>query len=231
METSQDLGSSGSTKDTDSTTSEENNGQIRDKDAAKDRAFTELYTQYKEKLVGHQFKFPRLGSEYHRALIAARQMVDELGGDYNEFLRNEFKIYEYHSRGRKRKLYPAAKWLTLPATRERYVALLKRRRFDGLSYKVGGGWFTVKKTRRRYPIEQARADIRHDNTANYVYKIAFEQKSLKVKRRLWESCCYLLAKQEYRAEMIPSIVYNWIKENVKGVINEKNGPIVPNPAA
>lgn len=206
-------------------------GQICDKDAAKDRAFVELYTQYKEKLVGHQFKFPRLGSEYHRALIAARQMVDELDGDYNEFLRNEFKIYEFHSRGRKRRLYPAAKWLTLPATRKRYEALLKRRRFDGFSYKVGGGWFTVKKTKRRYPIEQARAEVRQDMDASYVYKVAYEQKNPKVRRRLWESCCYLIAKQEYRSEVIAPIVYNWIKENVKGAINEKDSPTVPSTAA
>lgn len=196
------------------------NGEIRDKDAAKDRAFTELYTKFKERLVGHQFKLPSIGSEYHRALIDARQMVDELGGDYNEFLRNEFKIYEFHSRGRKRKIYPAAKWLTLPATRTRYVALLKRRRFDAITYKVGSGWFIVKKTNRRYPIEQARCEVRHDMTAGYVYKMGFDNKRVKVKRNLWESCCYLLAKQEYRGERVPSIVYNWIKKYVKGVIDE-----------
>lgn len=191
------------------------------KDEEKTRKFAELYTSFKSKLVGHGFRLPKPGSKYWNELDAARKMVDKMGGNYGEFLLNEFKTYEFHSRGRRRRFYPAAKWLTLPATRARYEKFLKNRRSTGLNYSTRGPMFIVRKTGREYRIEQARSEVRLDEVANRIYSIAIGNTQVDIDHKLWEDCCYLIAKMDYRAEVIAPIVHNWIKENVEGVVDEK----------
>lgn len=192
---------------------------MSDSEDEKNELFAELYTRFKETLVGHKFRLPKKDGDYWKELVKARKMIDEMGGNYGEFLTQEFRTYEFHSRGRRRRLYPAAKWLTLPVTRARYAKFLNYRKSDGLSYSTGGGWFTVRKTGKRYPIEVARCEVRQDEVASEIYSMAMEGAEVHAKYNLWRDCCYLIAKMEYRGETIAPVVYNWILKNVKGVID------------
>lgn len=105
---------------------------------------------------------PKRGSNDYEFLDKARKIVDELGGNYAEFLQCQFKAFKYYRR------FPLPAMLSTGKAIKRYKAYLSRRRKETTPlYSIDGDGFVVSRTQLLYPLSQARSSLREDPVATY----------------------------------------------------------------
>jgi len=132
------------------------------------RIFVELYTTALKASTKNQWlSMPKEGGEKWKMLEAARATVDELGGDYADFIRVQFAALQKFGQ------VPSPSHLCSKNAIQRYTVFQKmKNKYHHKTYSVEGDEFVVHSTGKRYPISQADLPIQKDPTANYAQYLA-----------------------------------------------------------
>lgn len=112
---------------------------------------------------------PKVGSEKWNQLEAARKMVEEMGGEYGDFIRVQFAAMQ------KFRTVPAPHHLCSKNAIQRYSIHQKmKNKYHHTAYSVEGDEFIVNCSGKRYPLKQVDAPVQDDPVANYAHVLARE---------------------------------------------------------
>ena len=147
-------------------------------------------------------KAPKEGSKRWIALNTARQLVDEMGGDYDDFIRLQFTIF-------KRLGFPPKpeQLITQNAINRYKIHQKLKNRVHYKEYSVDGDYFIVHKTNRRYPLSQVNLPSTSDPDANFAFALSegegIRHLSEKEQSEAKASVIYAVQKLCYKGRHIP----------------------------
>jgi hypothetical protein len=176
-------------------------------EAGRTKAFVDLYTTaLKAATKNPWLQSPKEGSEKWQQLDAARELVDEMKGDYGDFIRVQFAALKTF------RTVPSPKHLISEKAAQRYTIHQKlKNRYNFPSYHIDGKELVVVNTGRRYPLVQVDAPTRDDPEANYAHYIARTNESGDPKKDL-EALEYALVKLRYKEKIPPEPLLRKLRE-------------------
>jgi hypothetical protein len=132
-------------------------------------------------------------SERYTQLDKARQIVDDLGGEYSDYITFQFKAF------RNIRIAPQPYHLISAGAVKRYAAHQRLANiYNTEEYSVRGDYFIVSKTRKGYPLSQILLPVSQDTIALRAYDLL----ALSSREDL-DSFYYLEAKLKYKGAIIP----------------------------
>lgn len=141
---------------------------------------------------------PKMGSEKYNQLDAARKVVDEMEGDWGDFIRCQFAAM------RRLKLIPSSHHMCSPKAIQRYIVHQKmKNRYHRKEYSLEGNYFTVHATGKQYEIKQVDLPTQEDPMANYAHHLANSDEMPPNGEYALECLEYAIAKLRYK-DKIPT---------------------------
>ncbi len=178
--------------------------------------FVDLYTSALQGFYNNPYlKPPKIGSERYNNLIKAREIVDQIEGEYSDFILYQFNVFKQF------RTAPKPENLITEKAIRRYVGHQKLKNlYNTKEYFLNGDSFTVKKTRITYSFSQVLASASQDSVANYAYSIpkmeTHEGVSDTQKDRIRISLAYLEAKLKYHKTPIPDSIKELVDKYTGG---------------
>lgn len=166
--------------------------------------FIELYIVALRAYCNNWFlKEPNPNSERYKQLDMARKIVDELRGEYADYINLQFQIF------RKLKIAPKPHHLISIGAVRRYKSHQKKYNiYDMEDYTTNGDFLTIKKTRKIYSISQILLPTNQDTLALHAYNLSkmetWEDLSKDEKNR--DAIIYLIIKLKYKEAIIPESI-------------------------
>ena len=165
-------------------------------------------------------KSPAVGSKKYEQLDQARQVVDDLGGDYSDYIHVQFQAF----RGMKGISAPKPEHLISKGAIERYkVFQMRKNRYTKEAYSIDGDVFIVTATGKRYPFWRVELSSNEDMDSIRVLLLVQSSSYKKMNReeliKALEDIEYFLAKLKYKGKMPTNSLIearDEIKELVKG---------------
>lgn len=183
------------------------------KDLSEDKKteiFVDLYIAALRDLCNNKFiQPPKHGSERWQQLEAARKLVDEMQGEYGDFIRCQFNALS------RIKVVPQPYHLSSTRAVERYLIYQKmKNKYYKQGYCIEGDKMIVYTTRREYPISQVNLPSVDDPDATYAFYIANNDTKLKDedKQHAIETLEYTIAKLRYKNKVPTEPLLRKLKE-------------------
>lgn len=179
-------------------------------DEEKTKYFIDLYMTALRGFYNNEFlKEPAKGSSRYLQLDHARGLVDAVHGEYVDFLNFQFQFY------RTFKTAPTPAHLISNESIMRYrIHQKKVNIFNEETYYVKGDTFTVKKTRKMYPVSQVLLPSSQDPISVLAYDAIANQDGGRLdrdkKEQIKDSLYYLEAKLNYKDTPIPDSVRRYM---------------------
>lgn len=173
--------------------------------------FIELYMAALRGYCNNEFlKSPKPGSLRYTQLDKAREIVDEINGEYSSYITVQFQAV------RNLHIAPKPAHLISIGAVKRYLAYQARyNKYNKEDYCTNGDTLIVNKTRRSYPISQVILPISQDSMASRAYHISKMEigKTVSKEERdnYLESLYYLVSKLKYKKTIIPESVVELIQ--------------------
>ncbi len=154
---------------------------------------------------------PKVGSERYNNLIKAREIVDQIEGEYSDYILFQFKVYKSF------KTAPKPENLITEKAVRRYAGHQRLKNlYNTKEYFLNGDIFTVRRTRKTYPFEQVMLSTSQDAVANYAYLVLEmkidESLSEEKLNRIKDALAYLEAKLIYKRSPIPDSIKKLIEK-------------------
>jgi hypothetical protein len=172
----------------------------------KTRYFIDLYMIALRAFYNNDFlRPPTPTSERFSQLDRARIIVDEVGGEYGEYIRLQFETYKKF-----RTAPTPAHMISLNAIK-RYRAWQKKyNKFNTKEYTTNGDSFVVSKTRKTYPMAQVLLPVSQDTDALTAFSILevedYEGLPEATRDKYAEALYYLEAKLRYKGAIVPQSI-------------------------
>lgn len=184
-------------------------------DHRKTQIFIDMYVSAKKAATQNpHFKAPKEGSKEWNYLDRARQMVDQVEGEYGDFIRTQFSVLA------KIKVIPAPHNMCTPKALERYAIYKKmKNKYIAPAYTIEGEYFTVVATGRRYPLSQVDLPIHQDPDASFGQYVADMGVVPVDKDRAIIAIEYAMAKLAYK-DKVPTEKLIRARKRLKGEIGE-----------
>ena len=163
-------------------------------ESRKTQLFVELYTIALRTAYNNPWlQAPRVGSEKWKQLEAARKIVEEMKGEYGDYIRVQFAALKRVG------AVPSPSHMVSTKAVDRYMIHQKmKNKYHHREYSIDGNEFVVHSTQKRYPVSQADASIYDDSEANYAHYISKEENLPKDIQKAWEAVEYAIAKLRYK---------------------------------
>jgi len=163
------------------------------------RIFVFLYMAALRSLIKKPIKDPELDSPRWQELDKARRLVDEIGGDYADYIRVQFEAFRYARLG----AYPKPEHLSSAKAIERYKGWQRRsNKYNGRTYTMDGDNFIVNSTGKSYPISILSLSSAEDSVASYAINATHRLNWIGIEEPIIEeeynAVEYLCAKLEYK---------------------------------
>ena len=177
----------------------------------KNNYFIDLYMSALRGFYSNQYlQSPKENSKRHSDLIKAREMVDQLEGDYVDFILFQFRVYK------KFRAAPKPENLITESSIGRYITHQKLKNiYNTEVYFLNGDSFVVKKTNKTYPFTRILLPTNQDSLASFAYSVSPEKinqlLSEDTRDRIRESLAYLEAKLIYKKVPIPNSILDLLK--------------------
>jgi hypothetical protein len=161
--------------------------------------FVQLYTEALRVLVKNEYiQEPKEGSEKWLQLEAARKLVDDMKGDYGDYVRVQFQACQH--------VHVVCKPHHLCSTKavERYLRFQRmKNRYNAPTYSVDGEYLIVNATNKRYPLSQVDLGTKDDPEANFAsWCVSNDAAPTDIGKEI-ECLEYLLVKLQYK-EKVPT---------------------------
>ncbi len=157
--------------------------------------FIELYTTAKRVFYNIPFiKAPEFGSKDYLTLDEVRKKIDDLSGDYADFIRCQMYAFKVIH------IFPKPHHLNTEKAFARYKRHQAMKRiYRTPIYTIDGDTFTVVLTWKSYPMSQVQASISNDSTANYATYTSRmrDLDNVPLEGTLFDAVEYTLAKLDY----------------------------------
>jgi hypothetical protein len=158
--------------------------------------FVQLYTDALRALTKNDFlQEPKEGSEKWLQLEAARKLVDDMGGEYGDYIMCQFEACQHV------KVVCKPHHLCSTKAVERYLRFQKKKnKYHKQSYSVDGDYLIVQATNRTYPLSQVDLGVKDDPDANHAQYIVSNDLKIDEKDRpkAIEEIEYLICKLRYK---------------------------------
>jgi len=161
-------------------------------------------------------KPPKEGSPKWEKLDTARKIVEEVGGEYRDFIRVQFTSMQRIGR------FPSPGHMCNKHAIDRYIIHQKmKNKYHKKTYSIDGEDFIVHATSKRYPIKQADLPIQQDPVANFAQDMARSGVTPKDRGKALEDLEYAIAKLQYK-DKVPTDsmlrMLNRLKEESNGAL-------------
>ena len=177
-----------------------------------DEYFIDLYMMALRGFYKNNFlKYPKVGSDRYNNLVKARKIVDDMNGEYSDFIQFQFMVYS------KFRIVPKPESLITEKSIRRYIAHQKLKNiYNTKEYFLKGDNFIVKKTNILYPFSQILSSTSQDSLASYAYSVSKMETDKEIseaqKDRIRVSLSYLEAKLKYHRAVIPESIQELINK-------------------
>jgi hypothetical protein len=185
--------------------------------------FIEFYMAALRAARGNKFlRSPKPDGERWKDLDKARQIVDDLEGDYSDYINVQFSAF------RKLGFPPQPHQLLTDKAIMRYKTFQRmKNKFRTPDYKVDGNIFIVNETGKEYNISQANLGSSNDPIALYTFSLSSDPTQLddlnvKGLKEAFEGVAYTICKLKYKSKMVGDRLlrlYKDLKERTQGGTN------------
>ncbi len=168
----------------------------------KTRIFITLYLASLRAVCKNQFlKPPPIGSKKYEQLDKARQIADDLGGDYADYIHVQFQAFRYL----KNIKFPKPEHLVSEGAINRYkVYQMKKNKYRKENYTIDGDKFIVTATGKNYPFYVVESNSSNDMNAIFAILISkmesYNKMGKDYKKKALEAIEYLIAKLEFKGK-------------------------------
>lgn len=170
----------------------------------KTQYFIDLYMAALRGFYHNDFlKDPNPISDRYKQLEQARRIVDDLGGEYAEYINVQFAAF------RRFRTAPKPPHLILEGAIKRYKAYQRKNNiFYTKEYRTYGDYLEVSKTRKVYPLSQVLLPVSQDTTALMAYSLVKDKikEGVRITEGNGESIYYLEAKLKYKGVEVPDAI-------------------------
>jgi hypothetical protein len=174
--------------------------------------FIELYIECKRLFYDNKYlKPPKVGSNEYNCLVKASQVVDEMHGEYSDFILTQARAFGYYHK------FPEPYQLVSDQARQRYhIHQSRKNRYNYEYYSVDGDYITIKPTGKTYSVNKISKRVEDDDDASFIMNII--DRCIPHDNKYDDLIWYIVVKYMYRQKRLPQEIETlWTRVRYKNV--------------